>query len=211
MKFFLDTANLDEIRDVASTGILDGITTNPSLISKEGNVFEDQLLKVCSIVSGPVSAEPEKGRGGAGALEVDPVLLVHGREEFLGRTRRLRRPQEQGAQRLEGVVEDGQDPPLHPRLEVDEHISATDHIHAAEGRVPGHIVSCEDAHVADRLDHPVAAVHLGEELLQACRRDVLGDLREVASRSRLLNGALGEVGAEDLEGEWRPLFFRGLQ
>jgi transaldolase len=57
MKFFLDTANLDEIRDVASTGLLDGVTTNPSLISKEGNVFEDQLLKICSIVNGPVSAE----------------------------------------------------------------------------------------------------------------------------------------------------------
>jgi transaldolase len=57
MKFFLDTANLNEIRDAASTGILDGITTNPTLISKEGNVFEDQLLKICSIVNGPVSAE----------------------------------------------------------------------------------------------------------------------------------------------------------
>jgi transaldolase len=57
MKFFLDTANLDEIRDAASTGILDGITTNPTLISKEGNTFEDQLLKICSIVDGPVSAE----------------------------------------------------------------------------------------------------------------------------------------------------------
>src|SRR5215813_3495065 len=57
MKFFLDTANLNEIRDAASTGILDGITTNPTLISKEGNSFEDQLLKICSIVDGPVSAE----------------------------------------------------------------------------------------------------------------------------------------------------------
>src|SRR6185295_8051721 len=57
MKFFLDTANIDEIREVASTGILDGITTNPTLISKEGNTFEDQLLKICSIVNGPVSAE----------------------------------------------------------------------------------------------------------------------------------------------------------
>jgi transaldolase len=57
MKFFLDTANLDEIRDVASTGILDGITTNPTLISKEGNSFEDQLIKICSIVDGPISAE----------------------------------------------------------------------------------------------------------------------------------------------------------
>ena len=57
MKFFLDTANLDEIREATSTGILDGITTNPSLIAKEGNSFEDQLLKICSIVDGPVSAE----------------------------------------------------------------------------------------------------------------------------------------------------------
>jgi len=57
MKFFLDTANLDEIREAASTGVLDGITTNPTLISKEGNTFEDQLLKICAIVDGPVSAE----------------------------------------------------------------------------------------------------------------------------------------------------------
>ena len=57
MKFFLDTANIDEIRDAASTGILDGITTNPTLISKEGNPFEQQLLKICSLVNGPVSAE----------------------------------------------------------------------------------------------------------------------------------------------------------
>src|SRR5881397_2486144 len=57
MKFFLDTANIEEIRDAASTGVLDGITTNPTLISKEGNSFEDQLLKICSIVDGPVSAE----------------------------------------------------------------------------------------------------------------------------------------------------------
>src|SRR6186997_2766457 len=57
MKFFLDTANLNEIRDVAGTGILDGITTNPTLISKEGNPFEEQLLKICALVDGPVSAE----------------------------------------------------------------------------------------------------------------------------------------------------------
>src|ERR1051325_70324 len=57
MKFFLDTANIEEIRDAASTGVLDGITTNPTLISKEGNTFEDQLLKICALVNGPVSAE----------------------------------------------------------------------------------------------------------------------------------------------------------
>jgi transaldolase len=57
MKFFLDTANINEIREVASTGILDGITTNPTLISREGNPFEEQLLKICALVNGPVSAE----------------------------------------------------------------------------------------------------------------------------------------------------------
>src|ERR1700739_357465 len=57
MKFFLDTANIEEIREAASTGIVDGITTNPTLISKEGNPFEDQLLKICSLVDGPISAE----------------------------------------------------------------------------------------------------------------------------------------------------------
>jgi transaldolase len=57
MKFFLDTANLDEIRDAASTGVLDGITTNPSLIAREGKSFQDLILQICSIVDGPVSAE----------------------------------------------------------------------------------------------------------------------------------------------------------
>src|SRR5437867_11155029 len=57
MKFFLDTANLNEIREAAATGVLDGITTNPTLISKEANSFEDQLLKICALVEGPISAE----------------------------------------------------------------------------------------------------------------------------------------------------------
>jgi len=64
----LDTANIEEIRDAASTGILDGITTNPTLISKEGNSFEDQLLKICSLVDGPVSAETVS-RDAAGMVE----------------------------------------------------------------------------------------------------------------------------------------------
>jgi len=68
MKFFLDTANIDEIRDAASTGVLDGITTNPTLISKEGNSFEDQLLKICSLVNGPVSAETVS-RDAAGMID----------------------------------------------------------------------------------------------------------------------------------------------
>jgi transaldolase len=58
MKFFLDTANLKEIREAATLGIADGVTTNPSLIAKEGDVdFKEHIAEICKIVSGPVSAE----------------------------------------------------------------------------------------------------------------------------------------------------------
>jgi transaldolase len=58
MKFFLDTANLNEIRDAATFGIADGVTTNPSLIAKEGGVdFKEHIAAICEIVAGPVSAE----------------------------------------------------------------------------------------------------------------------------------------------------------
>lgn len=57
MKFFLDTANLREIRDVAGWGILDGVTTNPSLAARENVKFEDLIREICSICPGPVSAE----------------------------------------------------------------------------------------------------------------------------------------------------------
>lgn len=57
MKFFIDTANLNEIREAQALGILDGITTNPSLISKEGKGFKEAILEMCNIVNGPVNAE----------------------------------------------------------------------------------------------------------------------------------------------------------
>ncbi len=57
MKFFIDTANLDEIRRATELGLADGVTTNPSLIAKEGANFEDRIRDICTIVDGPVSAE----------------------------------------------------------------------------------------------------------------------------------------------------------
>lgn len=57
MKFFIDTANIDEIREVNSWGIIDGVTTNPSLIAKEGRNFEEVVEEITNIVDGPVSAE----------------------------------------------------------------------------------------------------------------------------------------------------------
>ncbi len=57
MKFFIDTANVKEIRDAASLGVLDGVTTNPSLVAKEGKDFHGVLREIVSIVNGPISAE----------------------------------------------------------------------------------------------------------------------------------------------------------
>ncbi|HTH36458.1 MAG TPA: fructose-6-phosphate aldolase [Pyrinomonadaceae bacterium] len=58
MKFFIDTANLDEIREANELGMIDGVTTNPSLVAKEGDVdFKEHIAKICEIVKGDVSAE----------------------------------------------------------------------------------------------------------------------------------------------------------
>jgi transaldolase len=67
MKFFVDTADVAEIREVASTGLLDGVTTNPSLVAKSGRDFRDVIKEICSIVEGPVSAEVT-------ALEADAMV-----------------------------------------------------------------------------------------------------------------------------------------
>jgi transaldolase len=57
MKFFIDTANVKEIREAASLGVVDGVTTNPSLIAKEGRDFRQVISEICAIVDGPISAE----------------------------------------------------------------------------------------------------------------------------------------------------------
>ncbi|MFT3966693.1 MAG: fructose-6-phosphate aldolase [Sphingobium sp.] len=57
MKFFVDTADIAEIRELAATGLLDGVTTNPSLIAKSGRKFLEVIEEICGVVDGPVSAE----------------------------------------------------------------------------------------------------------------------------------------------------------
>ena len=83
MKFFLDTANLDEIRKAAALGLADGVTTNPTLIAKEGNVdFKQHIAEICKIVSGPVSAEvatadkDEMLRQGREYVKIAPNVVV---------------------------------------------------------------------------------------------------------------------------------------
>ncbi|HMZ56578.1 MAG TPA: fructose-6-phosphate aldolase [Nitrospira sp.] len=57
MKLYLDTANVKEIQEGAKLGLVDGVTTNPSLVAKEGRSFKDMLLEICKMVDGPISAE----------------------------------------------------------------------------------------------------------------------------------------------------------
>lgn len=57
MKFFIDTADIKEIKEAAAMGLVDGVTTNPSLVAKAGKKFKDVLLEICDVVKGPVSAE----------------------------------------------------------------------------------------------------------------------------------------------------------
>jgi transaldolase len=67
MKFFADTADTDEIRELVSMGLIDGVTTNPSLIAKSGRDFKEVVKEICSLVEGPVSAEVT-------ALEADGMI-----------------------------------------------------------------------------------------------------------------------------------------
>ena len=74
MELYIDTANIDEIREAAELGVLDGVTTNPSLIAREGVDFHDRMAEICEVVTGPVSAEVV-------ALEHD--LMISEAEELL--------------------------------------------------------------------------------------------------------------------------------
>jgi transaldolase len=82
MKFFVDTADVDEIADLASSGLLDGVTTNPSLVAKGGRNFLEVIREICSVVDGPVSAEvtavrfDEMMREGHKLAEIAPNVAV---------------------------------------------------------------------------------------------------------------------------------------
>lgn len=82
MKFFVDTADVDEIADLASSGLLDGVTTNPSLVAQGGRNFLEVIREICAVVDGPVSAEvtavrfDEMMREGRRLAEIAPNVAV---------------------------------------------------------------------------------------------------------------------------------------
>ncbi len=77
MKFFLDTANVKEIQEAASLGLLDGVTTNPSLVAKEGRSFKEMLVEICSLVDGPISAEVVSLEADAMVKEGKALAKIH--------------------------------------------------------------------------------------------------------------------------------------
>jgi transaldolase len=77
MKFFIDTANVKEIREAASLGIVDGVTTNPSLIAKEGRDFKQVINEICSIVDGPISAEAVNLEADKMVAEGEDLAKIH--------------------------------------------------------------------------------------------------------------------------------------
>jgi len=77
MKLYLDTASVKEIQEAASLGVLDGVTTNPSLVAKEGRSFREVLLEVCGIVDGPISAEVVSVEADAMVKEGRELAKIH--------------------------------------------------------------------------------------------------------------------------------------
>lgn len=77
MKIYLDTGNVKEIAEAARMGILDGVTTNPSLVSKEGRNFKDLILEICQLVDGPVSAEVVSVEAEAMVKEGRELARIH--------------------------------------------------------------------------------------------------------------------------------------
>ena len=77
MKIYLDTGNVKEIAEAARLGILDGVTTNPSLVSKEGRDFKDLILEICQLVDGPVSAEVVSVEAEAMVKEGRELARIH--------------------------------------------------------------------------------------------------------------------------------------
>lgn len=77
MKLYLDTANVKDIQEAASLGLLDGVTTNPSLVAKEGRIFRDALVEICNLVDGPVSAEVVSLEADAMVKEGKELAKIH--------------------------------------------------------------------------------------------------------------------------------------
>jgi len=77
MKFFIDSANLSEIKEVKAQGLIDGVTTNPTLVAKEGREFKKLIYEICEVVDGPVSAEVVSTEEEGMIKEAGELIKIH--------------------------------------------------------------------------------------------------------------------------------------
>jgi transaldolase len=77
VKIFIDTANINEIKEAAALGVIDGVTTNPTLIAREGRDFIDVVSQICAIVDGPISAEVVSLKSDEMVREARPLARIH--------------------------------------------------------------------------------------------------------------------------------------
>jgi len=77
MRLFIDTANVEEIREVSRWGVITGVTTNPSLIAKEGRNFYEVVKEICTIIDGPISAEVVSTEAGSMVAEAEELAGIH--------------------------------------------------------------------------------------------------------------------------------------
>src|SRR5262249_6956582 len=136
----------------------------------------------------------------ADALLVNLVLRIRDRKEFAAAADVLRGAQHQEAAGRQGVMEDREDAPLQGRIQVDQHVAATDQVEARKGRVGDHVVPRKDAQVAHGLADLVAAVDPDEIAPQPLLGDVEFDVVDVDAGAGLLQGRLVQVGRQDLDG-----------
>src|SRR6266851_2170184 len=147
--------------------------------------------------SGKVEVQPGCGRFSA----INLVLTIHQLKQVRGRANdAFRRPQDQKSLWLQGIMKDGHDPFLQNRLEVDQHVPATDDVDPRKRRILEKIVPSENTDIADRFINSIATFHFDEKPSQALRRDIRHNTLRVGPCAGFLNTFLAEVRAKKLEG-----------
>src|SRR5260370_2542071 len=144
-----------------------------------------------------VEVQPGCGRFSA----INLVLPIHQLKQVRGRANdAFRRPQHQKSPWLQRIMKDGHDPFLQNRLEVDQHVPATDDVDPRKRRILEKIVPSETTTIPDRFINSIATFHFAEKPSQALRRDIPPNTLRVGPRAGFLNTSLAEVRAKKLEG-----------
>src|SRR6266403_1450615 len=157
---------------------------------------------------GEVEVQPGCGRFSA----INLVLSIHQLKQVRGRANDAFRPsQHQKSSWLQGIMKDGHDPFLQNRLEVNQHVTATDDVDPRKRRILEKIVLSENTDIADRLINSIATFHFDEKASQPLRRDIRHNTLRVGPCAGFLNTSLAEVRTKKLEGNIGPFIPQELE